>query len=306
MNLMNYNWKDMRNYQFKLVDVFTEKPLQGNLLPVVMEADDLSDDEMHAIAREFNSSETTFVLKPRDEKAAWRLRSFTPKAEVFGAGHNALGACWAIAENNPVDLKEGKNVVYQEIGESVLPLEIYVESGKIEKILMTQDTPVFGEKFTDIKALAETLNLDETVFAVESIEPQAVSTGAFHFLVPVKNIEALKNVQPDPNKLAALAKPLGCEGCYLYTLETVEADSAVHTRAFFPGIGISEDPATGTAAGPLAALLVSKGILSEGETLIIEQGFEINRPSRIEVLVSGSVVKVGGKCISVGEGNLKL
>lgn len=296
----------MRSYQFKLVDVFTERPLEGNLLPVVLEADSLNTDEMQAIAREFNSSETTFVLKPRDEKALWRLRSFTPKAEVFGAGHNALGACWAMAENNQVALKEGETVVYQEIGDSVLPLEIYVESGKIERILMTQDKPVFGEKFTDFKALAETLNTDETAFAIDSIKPQAVSTGAFHFLVPVKNIEALKNVQPDPVKLAALARPLGCEGCYLYSLETVEAGSAAHTRAFFPGIGISEDPATGTAAGPLAVLLVSNGILPEGETLIIEQGFEINRPSRIEVVVDGETVKVGGRCITVGEGKINL
>src|SRR5436853_3228523 len=119
----------MRSFQFKLVDVFTEKPLEGNLLPVVSAADSLSGEEMQAIAREFNSSETTFVLKPTDQKAAWRLRSFTPKAEVYGAGHNALGACWAIAEDNLGDFKEGQNIVQQEIGESVLPLEIYVESG---------------------------------------------------------------------------------------------------------------------------------------------------------------------------------
>ncbi len=296
----------MRSFHFKLVDVFTEKPLEGNLLPVVMEADSLSSDEMQAIAREFNASETTFVLKPTAEKAAWRLRSFTPQAEVYGAGHNALGACWALAENKTVALRDGQNIVYQEIGASVLPLEIYVEAGKPEKILMTHDKPVFGQKFTDYKALADALNTDETIFATDSTEPQAVSTGAFHFLVPVKNLAALKNVQPDPKKLAALAKPLGCEGCYLYSLETVEAKSAAQTRAFFPGIGISEDPATGTAAGPLAALLVSKGILPAGETLIIEQGFLINRPSRIEVFVKGEEIKVGGKCISVGEGILKL
>jgi trans-2,3-dihydro-3-hydroxyanthranilate isomerase len=295
----------MRSYQFKLVDVFTDNPLEGNLLPVVFDADSLSDDELQAIAREFNSSETTFVLKPENETAPWRLRSFTPKAEVFGAGHNALGACWALAENNLGDLKEGKNVVYQEIG-TVLPLEIYVEAGKIEKILMTQDKPVFGEKFSDFKALAETLNLDESDFETGSILPQAVSTGAFHFLVPVKNLEALKKVQADPRKLAALAKPLGCEGCYLYSLETVEAGSAAHTRAFFPGIGISEDPATGTAAGPLAVLLAANGILPEGESLIIEQGFEIDRPSRIEVIVSGETVKVGGRCLTVGEGKINL
>lgn len=171
---------------------------------------------------------------------------------------------------------------------------------------MTQSKPVFGEQFGDKAMLAETLSLNESDFSVESLEPQAVSTGAFHFLVPVKNIEALKKVQVDAFKLIELARPLSCHGCYLYTLETVNQNSAAHARAFFPGIGMnSEDPATGTAVGPLAAYLVSKGISPEGKTLIIEQGYEINRPSRIEVSVNGDEIKVGGKCVIVGEGSLK-
>jgi len=297
----------MHNYPFKLVDVFTDEPLRGNQLAVVFDADNLSDVQMQAIAREFNYSETTFVLSPRNSKAAWRLRSFTLAEEVFGAGHQTLGAWWAIAENNLVDLRTGANVVYQEIGDEIFPLEIYVESGKPQRILMTQSKPVFGEKFGDKAMLAETLSLKESDFSVESLEPQAVSTGAFHFLVPVKNIEALKKVQVDAAKLIELARPLGCHGCYLYTLETVNKNSAAHARAFFPGIGMnSEDPATGTAAGPLAAYLVSKEILPEGKTLIVEQGYEINRPSRIEVSVNGDEIKVGGKCVIIGEGTIKI
>jgi len=172
---------------------------------------------------------------------------------------------------------------------------------------MTQSRPVFGEKFGDKAMLAETLSLNEADFAFESLEPQAVSTGAFHFLVPVKNIEALRKVRVDAAKLIELARPLGCHGCYLYTLETLYKESAAHARAFFPGIGMtSEDPATGTAAGPLAAYLVAKGVLPAEKTLIIEQGYEINRPSLIEVSVNGDEIKVGGKCVIVGEGNLKL
>ncbi len=297
----------MHNYPFKLVDVFTDEPLKGNQLAVVFEADDLSDEQMLAITREFNYSETTFVLPARNNKASWRLRSFTLAEEVFGAGHQTLGAWWAIAENNLVDLRNGENVVYQEIGDKTFPLEIYVESGKPQRILMTQSKPVFGKKFGDKAMLVETLSLNESDFSVESLEPQAVSTGAFHFLVPVKNIEALKKVQVDAAKLIELARPLGCHGCYLYTLETVDKNSAAHARAFFPGIGMnSEDPATGTAAGPLAAYLVSKGILPEGKTLIIEQGYEIKRPSRIEVLVNGDEIKIGGKCVTVGEGTIKI
>lgn len=299
----------MHKYSFKIVDVFTDKPLEGNQLAVVFKADGLSDDRMQDIAREFNYSETTFVVPPRNSAADWRLRSFTPAAELLdaGAGHNALGAWWAIAEDGLIDLKEGKNVAYQELGNRVLPLEIYVESGKPREILMTQSKPVFGEKFSDKKILAEALGLKESDFSVEMLTPQAVSTGAFHFLVPVKNIEALRNVRIDAPKLVKLAKPLGCHGCYLYTLETVNKNSSAHARAFFPGIGMtSEDPATGSAAGPLAAYLVSKGVLPAEKTLIVEQGYEIGRPSRIEVSVSGNEVKVGGKSVTVGEGTIKI
>jgi trans-2,3-dihydro-3-hydroxyanthranilate isomerase len=297
----------MGKYLYKLVDVFTEKPLEGNQLAVVFGADNLSDERMLAITREFNYSETTFVLPPRNHKAAWRLRSFTLAEEVFGAGHQTLGAWWAIAENNLVDLRTVENIIYQEIGDEISPLEIYVEAGKPQRILMTQSKPVFGENFSDKAMLAETLSLNESDFSVESLEPQAVSTGAFHFLVPVKNIEALRKVRVDAAKLVELARPLGCHGCYLYTLETVNKNSAAHARAFFPGIGMnSEDPATGTAAGPLAAYLVSKGILPAEKTLIIEQGYEIKRPSLIEVSVNGDEIKVGGKCVIVGEGSLKL
>jgi trans-2,3-dihydro-3-hydroxyanthranilate isomerase len=297
----------MDKYSYKLVDVFTETPLEGNQLAVVFGADNLSDERMLAITSEFNHSETTFVLPPRNDKAAWRLRSFTLAEEVFGQGHQTLGAWWAIAEGHLVDLRAGENVIYQEIGDQILPLEIYVAAGKPQRVLMTQNKPVFGEKFGDRAMLTETLGLNESDLSVASLEPQAVSTGAFHFLVPVKNIEALKRVRVDTAKLIELAKPLGCEGCYLYTLETVNGNSAAHARAFFPGIGMtSEDPATGTAAGPLGAYLVSKGVLPAEKTLTIEQGYEINRPSLIEVSVKGDEIKVGGKCVIVGEGNLKL
>ena len=97
----------MDKYSYKLVDVFTEKPLEGNQLAVVFGADNLSDERMLAITREFNHSETTFVLPPRNSKAAWRLRSFTLAEEVFGQGHQTLGAWWAIAENNLVNLRAG-------------------------------------------------------------------------------------------------------------------------------------------------------------------------------------------------------
>lgn len=297
----------MAKYPYKLVDVFTDNPLEGNQLAVVLGAEGLTDEKMLAITREFNHSETTFVLPARNKKAAWRLRSFTLAEEVFSTGHHTLGAWWAIAGNGFIDLPEDVNVVYQEIGDEIFPLEIYAASGRAARVLMTQADTIFGKKFEDIATLAAVVGLDASDLYVESLGPQAVSTGAFHFLVPVKSLEAIKKVQIDSARLIELARPLGCHGCYLYTLETVNADSAAHARGFMPGIGMkSEDPATGSAAGPLGAYLVSKGILPEGKSLIIEQGYQVHRPSNIEVLVNRDEIKIGGRCVVVGEGTLNL
>jgi trans-2,3-dihydro-3-hydroxyanthranilate isomerase len=300
----------MDSYKFVLVDVFTDQPLAGNQLAVVLNAQGLADHQMQAIAREFNYSETTFILPPRQEKAAWRLRSFSPSAEVFGAGHNALGAWWVLAARGGVVLRDPETRLWQEIGERVLPVAIASESGAPLRVAMTQDKPRFGDKLTNRAGLSRALGLDPTDigadFEVEGMEPQSVSTGATHLLVPVRTLSALERVRVDSERLIALAQPLGCQGAYLFSLETREPDSAAHARAFFPGIGITEDPATGSAAGPLGALLASRGLFPEGAWTLIEQGDEIGRPSRIEVRVSGDHVEVAGRSVIVAEGKMFL
>jgi PhzF family phenazine biosynthesis protein len=294
----------MSSYQFALVDVFTERPLTGNPLVVFPAAQGLDDSQMQAIAREFNYSETTFVLPPRQAKAAWRLRCFSPSAEVFGAGHNALGAWWVLAARSAVMLNDPFTTLGQEIGERVLPVEISSKAGKSLRIVMTQDKPRFRDTLTNCAALARVLGLDPSDLKVEGLEPQAVSTGAMHLLVPVRSLAALERVCVEAEGLVALARPLGCQGCYLFCLETQEPSSAAHARAFFPGIGISEDPATGSAASPLGAYLVSQNLIAEGVWVVIEQGDEIGRPSRIEVRVRGNQIEVAGRSVIVAEGSL--
>jgi trans-2,3-dihydro-3-hydroxyanthranilate isomerase len=300
----------MNPYTFVLVDVFTERPFAGNQLPVILDAEGLDDGKLQAIAREFNHSETTFILPPRQAKANWRLRSFTPKAEVFGTGHHTLGAWWALAAQGRLVLRDPETKFWQEIGESVLPVVIASEGGAPLRVAMTQNKPHFGDKLTDLAGLARALGLDPSDFGadpdLERLGPQAVSTGAMHLLTPVRSLSLLERVRVDAERLVALARPLGCEGCYLFSLETREPDSVAHTRAFFPGIGIAEDPATGSAAGPLGALLASRGLLPEGTWRVIEQGDEIGRPSRIEVRVSGGQVEVAGRSVIVAEGKLFL
>jgi trans-2,3-dihydro-3-hydroxyanthranilate isomerase len=292
------------SYPFVLIDVFTDTPLAGNPLAVVPVANGLSSAAMQAIAREFNLSESTFVFPPQSIAATRRLRSFSPTDEVFGAGHNALGAWWTLIAGGHVSVPEGETTLWQELGERVLPVHVTHASGRLGRIAMTQAAPQVGPDAPSVAALARALSLDVAALAVEGLQPQVISTGARHLLVPTRSLADLARVQVDAGQLTALAKPLGCEGCYLFCLDTQEPRSIAHARGFFPGIGIVEDPATGSAAGPLAHYLVTRRRAPERTWLIVEQGGEIQRPSRIEVRVSGDEVEVAGRCAIVAEGTL--
>lgn len=296
----------MNSYTFVLVDVFTERPFAGNQLAVILNAEGLDDGQLQSIAREFNYSETTFILPPRQAKADWRLRSFTKKEEVEGIGHHTLGAWWALAARGELALRDPETKFRQEIGESVLPVAIASEGGAPLRVAMTQDKLHFSDRLTDLAGLARALGLEVSDFDLERLEPQAVSTGAMHLLTPVRSLSVLERVRVDAERLIAVARPLGCEGCYLFSLETREPNSAAHARSFVPGIGIAEDPATGSAAGPLGALLASRGLIPEGVWTVIEQGDEIGRPSRIEVRVIGDQVEIAGRSVIVAEGKLFL
>ena len=296
----------MPSYGFVIVDVFTDRPMTGNPLAVFPDARGLDADQMQAIAREFNLSETTFVVPPRAPNATFRLRCFSPSAEVYGAGHNALGAWWVLAARGVVDLIPPMTIVQQELGERVLPVTVFSQSGRPTSVSMTQAAPSFGDSYTNRALLARALGRATHDLEVDGLEPQAVSTGAMHLLVPVRTLASLTHVKLDVERLIEIAHPLGAHGCYLYALETRDYGSAAHARAFFPGIGIAEDPATGSAAGPLAAMLVHRGRMAQDEWRVIEQGDEMRRPSRIRVRVSGDRIEVAGSCAIVGEGTLTI
>jgi trans-2,3-dihydro-3-hydroxyanthranilate isomerase len=296
----------MPSHPFVLVDVFTDRPLSGNQLAVFMDAEGLDDRQMQSIAQEFGYSETTFVLPPRQKKATWRLRCFTPSIEVFGAGHNSLGAWWVLAAHGRVPLSGPQTEAWQELGVRVLPVEIESSGQKPSRVWMTQTEPVWGATVEDRAALAHVIGLEAADLDVPGLEPRAVSTGANHLLVPVRSLAALGRIRVENEGLLALARSVDCQGCYPFTLETLEPGSAAHARAFFPGVDIEEDPATGSAAGPLGAYLVSQSRVAEKTTFVVEQGDEAGRRSRIEVRVSDDTVKVGGRCAIVGEGRLEL
>ena len=295
----------MRSCEFVIVDVFTDRSLSGNQLAVVFNCAEMSDRRLQDVAREFNYSETTFILPPRQANANWRLRSFTPSAEVFGAGHNALGAWWVLAEQGQVALTDPFTSLWQELGEKVSPVGVYSKAGKPIRVSMMQAKPSFGDKLADRSALARALGLDSADLEIEGLEAQAVSTGVTHLLVPVRSLSALERVRVDAQALIAIAQPLGCEGSYLFSLRGTEDIVVARARAFFPGIGITEDPATGSAAGPLGAYFASRGLIKEGVWYGIEQGIEIGRPSQIEVRVQGEQVEIAGQAVIVADGTIR-
>lgn len=289
---------------FALVDVFADRPLTGNPLAVVPDADHLADEQLRAIAREFNQSETTFLLEPTLATADQRLRSFTAAGhEVGGAGHNALGAWLWLARTGRFEAGSYR----QEIAGHVLDIDVALEANGRYSVVMQQAAPQFLATLQDRSPVAAALGLVEDDLD-DSLPVQVVSTGVPHLLVPVHDRETVDRVSVDTAGLREILAHAGGEGCYVHTTDRsadgVQADASA--RFFNPTMGIVEDPATGTAAGPLAALLVEHGRVADAGAVVIDQGYAIGRPSRLRVSVVDGVVRLSGSGLVVAEGRLAL
>ena len=292
--------------KFAIVDVFADEPLTGNPLAVVPDSDELTDTKLRAIAKEFNLSETTFLLRPTTSAAQWRLRSFTPGgAEVGGAGHNALGAWIWLALAGRVH--PSPDPYTQQIGDDLLALSVTLDAAQRVLISMEQSPPAFGAFVDDRAGLAAALGLapDDLSAATPA---QVVSTGAGHLLIEAANRDAVDRANPDSPRLKAALKAAGGEGSYLYCLDPVrpESGAVAYARFFNPTAGIAEDPATGTAAGPLVAALIARGVLPDGTSAVIEQGHRMGRPSRIRIDAAGPSIRVVGQGLVVADGTLHL
>lgn len=302
--------------RFYQTDVFTTTPLAGNPLAVFPEAAGVSDAAMQALAREMNLSETTFVL-PSD-RATRRVRIFTPAAEIPLAGHPTIGTWWVLTEQGYVHLgDEGIRRVTQETGRGVLPVDIVLENGRPRRVEMVQTLPEFTPTVCDHAALGTALGGDGDLVLTDPA-PRVVSTALPQLMVPVASLAALQALPSGGTgpRLAALLRDLGTDCAMCYTFETASPDATVHCRMFAPGFSVPEDPATGSAAGALGAYLVHHGLCRPDATgvarLVVEQGIEIGRPSRIEVAVTvdraGTIteVRVAGQAVTVIEGEVRL
>ena len=305
---------EQRSLKFYQADVFTGQPFGGNPVAVFPDAEGLTDDQLQRIAREMNLSETVFVFPPTDPAAAARLRIFTPTQEIPFAGHPVLGTFYVLAHLKRISVQEGITRVTQECNIGLFPIEVHSEHGSVVRVVMAQPKPELLEPVTAIDELyliAGALGIPKHVIADAKWPLQVVSTGLPVLIVPVRTLTAARSITPDASAIIKVCERFGANGIMVFTTVTVESFASVHARMFAPKIGILEDPATGSAGGALGAYLVHNGVVEVGPTteILIEQGYEIDRPSRILVQVESEddviqTVTVGGQCVLVVEGTL--
>jgi len=299
-------------YNFVQLDVFTDHAFGGNPLAVFPEAEGITDEQMQQIAREMNLSETVFVLPTDKEEALRRLRIFTPSNELPFAGHPIVGTWNCLARAGVVPLPENGNGwvhLKHEVGIGVLPIDIEFKDGEPVRVVMTQGKfEIRGEidDWQDQSDIARALGLAREDLD-ESLPIQAVSTGNTMLLVPVRSLADLGNCKVNLPMLSEIyegSSSFGSPtGCYAFTRETLEIGEARAHARFFVGQNIGEDPATGSAAGPLGGYLVYHDAtrvdpIDGVYKFLIEQGDFINRPSRIGLEVKGQPGNVERVCVS--------
>ncbi len=296
--------KLIRKLQMAQWDVFSQTPLEGNSVAVFYDARRLSDAEMQAIAREMNLSETTFVF-PREQaierERGVRVRIFTTQEELPFAGHPTLGTAFALRGETAgaevaLDLNVGKiRVRFNQASDA--------KSAFGE---MSQIDPTFGE-LHDRESVAQALGIGAEALDA-SLPIQTVSTGLAFTVTPVKSLAVMRNLKIDMQRASEYIKKTGGNFFYFVTRETVDSGARLHARMFFYN---GEDPATGSAAGCTAAWMVAHDVAQPDEHVVIEQGIEIRRPSRIFVRASRKDnrvvnVRVGGHSVEVMRGELLL
>jgi trans-2,3-dihydro-3-hydroxyanthranilate isomerase len=291
-------------HRFFTLDVFTNNRFEGNPLAVFTDGDGLSDDQMLAIAREMNLSETVFVQKPTDEEALARLRIFTTKEELKLAGHPVIGTWFLLAELGVVPAQDGGVHILQETGAGILPVEIRFKDGRPQRVTMTQKEALFKPAKIDKKKLAAALGISPKDLDPK-LQPEFVSTGIFNLMVPLRNRAALAKITMNTTELRRL-QGKNATMAYCFTLG---GNGKAFSRGMLPW-ELYEDAATGSAAGSLGAYLVRNGKLAPGHTLSILQGEEMGRPSHIEVEVTQAgkklVPRVSGAAVKIFEGTIRL
>jgi len=291
--------------RFVTLDVFTDKRFAGNPLAVVLDAEGLEAPAMQQIAREFNHPETVFVLPPADPAHRARLRIFTPAAELPFAGHPTVGTAVLLGR---IDGGGQRELVVEE---GIGPVRCRTtmsdaDSGRAAFVLPR--LPVEAGQGPDAAAAAAALSLDAADIGFQGFRPARWSAGVAQNFIPVRSRAAIGRARPVAERFEATFAVDGRDVAYLYCAEVAEAGHHFHARMFAPGLGVREDPATGSAAAGFAGLLAASGRYADGEHMVrIEQGYEMGRPSLIDLTLTMrggklAAATVGGGAVVVTEG----
>jgi trans-2,3-dihydro-3-hydroxyanthranilate isomerase len=298
--------------RFHVLDVFTERALAGNPLAVVLDSEGLDTAAMQAIAREFNLSETVFVFNPVDPVNSARLRIFTPGGELPFAGHPTVGTAALLADLHASEHLRNGLVVALELEAGLIRADVARRpSGALRAVFDLPRLPRRVEVSYDLALVAEVLGLDALDIGFGAHGLCAFDAGVPFTLVPVRGLEAIGRAGvADAARWREAFGRAGREGVFLYTQETVDAAHHIHARMFWPSAGITEDPATGSAVAAFAGVAASVERPEDGvHQIIIEQGFEMGRPSLIALdldIRGGLLVRaaLGGSAVRLSEGKL--
>jgi len=315
----------MRTYRYLQYDVFTDTAFEGNQLAVFPAPGGLSTEEMQTITREMNFSECTFIFPPDPPQAGAgtlqeagarpvdvKMRIFTPGEELPMAGHPTIGSTFALVEEGVI--APGQDAFVFGLGVGPTPVSLEWKDGALDFAWMTQKNPQFGGPIADRPGFARALGLTPEDLAAPP--PQPVSCGVPFLFAALGSRAAVDRVAVDANGYAAACKASGVDELPLFIFTTDRAGSsgeeAVYSRMLAPGFGITEDPATGGASGPLGCYLFQHRLVPrERLTHIVSlQGVKMRRPSRIHIAIDANGeaitrVRVGGRSVLVGDGRLR-
>lgn len=299
--------KERISLEYYVVDVFSNKSYKGNPLAVVFTDGNLELAQYENISREFGYSETSFVYYSTEQKAL-NVRSFTPTGfEVDGAGHNLLGAvCAALMKGIRIFEEQGETKRFVIMKDALIPLNVTFDNVNQYPVVQMQQKAATVGQTIPVDKIAKALGLVSDDLQIDNLVPTVVQTEVAHTMVPIKNLQLLNDCVPDNKQLIEISKQYQFEGFYCFTFTDQNQDNVVESRFFNPLIGIDEDAATGTAAGPLIGFLAKNNYIQLNKEYKILQGVKLNQPSLIEVMARGNDILVGGSSIITMQGEIYL
>lgn len=304
----------MSLYRYLHLDVFTDRRFEGNQLAVFLDGRGLTPAQMQTLAAEMNFSESTFILPPESAGTDVRMRIFTPGTELPMAGHPTVGSAFALAQEGTIAAERDHFVFGLGVGPT--RVELQWQHGQLDFAWMDQQRPEVRKPVVEPGAVIRAAGLDPAAVERTGLPIQEISCGHPFLFVPVERRADVDAASPDTAAMRALKSAFGIShiGVFVFSLERGEPDVTAYSRMFAAGLGIAEDPATGSASGPLGCYLVTHQLVphARAKEIVSLQGVAMGRPSRIHIAIGtdeqGEItrVQVGGKAVRVGEGTIEV